>query len=178
MFLCLDLLQFLADASCEAIWLKYLLADLNFPISHAIPLYCDNKAARDLTANPVYHARTKHIELDCHFIREKIQYGLVTVLPVSSKDNVVDILTKGLGKILHWSCSSKLDLTFAHHSSICGGANANHNAAIVAFGPYADQDELHQKVTDNSALCSDNDVPVMFKGGLMSVMHLILNTSY
>ncbi|KAL8148892.1 hypothetical protein AgCh_006046 [Apium graveolens] len=114
----------LADTSCEVLWLRNLLSDLDdlgVHVNAVVPLFCDNKSAVDLTANPVYHARTKHIEIDCHFIREKIKDDLVYVSQISTKDNTSDILTKGLGKVPHWLCSSKLGLTF----SICGEANKN-----------------------------------------------------
>ncbi|KAL8149357.1 hypothetical protein AgCh_006393 [Apium graveolens] len=114
----------LSDASCEVIWLKSLLTELSVRIPKSIALYCDNKAALDLAANPVYHARTKHIELDCHFIREKILTGLIEVFQVTSQDNSADILTKGLGKVPHWSCASKMGLTFLSPSSLCGGLTA------------------------------------------------------
>lgn len=100
----------LSDVSCEAVWLTSLFKEPGLSSSAPIPLLCDNKAAVDLSANPVYHARTKHIEIDCHFIREKITSGLISVFQVLSKDNAANILTKGLGKALHWNCSSKLAL--------------------------------------------------------------------
>ncbi|CAJ2644808.1 unnamed protein product [Trifolium pratense] len=86
----------LAQATCEAQWLKYLLHDFNIPHSTPIVLYCDNKSALHIAANPVFHERTKHIELDCHVVREKLQTGLIHLLPVSSKEQVADILTKSL----------------------------------------------------------------------------------
>ncbi|BBH08397.1 wall-associated kinase 2, partial [Prunus dulcis] len=63
----------MAMATCELQWLRYLLYDLG--LSHTTPslLYCDNQAALYIAANPVYHERTKHIEIDCHVVREKIQ---------------------------------------------------------------------------------------------------------
>ncbi|KAL8135897.1 hypothetical protein AgCh_010495 [Apium graveolens] len=111
----------LADASCEIIRFLNLLQELHIPFSGPVPLYCDNKADVDLTANLVYHAYTKHIELDCHFIREKIQLGIVVVHQIPTLKNTADILTKGLGKTLHWSCAAKLGLLAVGPSPICGG---------------------------------------------------------
>lgn len=59
-------------------------------------LYCDNKSAISIAHNPVQHDRTKHIEVDRHFIKEKLDSGLICTPFVSSKDQLADILTKGL----------------------------------------------------------------------------------
>lgn len=63
----------MAQAASELQWLRFLLADFGLNIDTPSILYCDNKAALHIAANPVFHERTKHIEIDCHFIREKIQ---------------------------------------------------------------------------------------------------------
>ncbi|PNX71839.1 putative copia-type protein [Trifolium pratense] len=86
----------LAQATCEAQWLMYLLQD--FKIAHPSPvvIYCDNKSALHIAANPVFHERTKHIEMDCHVVRDKVQSGLIHLLSVPSKEQVADILTKSL----------------------------------------------------------------------------------
>jgi len=85
----------LAQATCEGQWLLYLLHD--FLITHLTPiiLYCDNKFALHIAANPVFHERTKHIEtpIDCHVVRDKVQAGLIHLIPVSSKEQVADIFT-------------------------------------------------------------------------------------
>jgi len=58
-------------------------------------LYCDNKCAISIAHNPVQHDRTKHIEVDRHFIKEKLDSGLICTPYVSSQENLTDILTKG-----------------------------------------------------------------------------------
>lgn len=67
----------LASITTELMWLKYLLVDLQVPCSGHISVFCDNQATIDIASNPFQHARTKHIELDCHFIREKVQSGVI-----------------------------------------------------------------------------------------------------
>ncbi|MCR2847973.1 Ty1/Copia family ribonuclease HI, partial [Heyndrickxia coagulans] len=62
----------MALATCELMWLKQLLQELQFGKVEKMTLICDNQAALHIAANPVFHERTKHIEVDCHFIREKI----------------------------------------------------------------------------------------------------------
>ena len=87
----------MAAVVSEFVWLKGLLKDLS--ISHDQPalLYCDSKVAIHIATNPAYHERTKYIELDCHFVREKIQDGLVKTFHVSTKHQLADLLTKPLG---------------------------------------------------------------------------------
>lgn len=84
------------------------MSDLKVQFQRIVPLFCDNKTAVDLTINLVYHARTKHIEMDGHFIREKIQLRIVAVHQIPTLQNTANILTKGLGKVLHWGFSFKL----------------------------------------------------------------------
>ncbi|GMI99394.1 hypothetical protein HRI_003608700 [Hibiscus trionum] len=85
----------LAAITCELQWFNYLFSDLQIDISSA-NLYCDNHSAIRLAENPVQHERTKHIEIDCHLIREKIQKGIIKLLPVSSHQQLADCFTKAL----------------------------------------------------------------------------------
>jgi hypothetical protein len=62
----------MAFTTCELIWLKQLLDELKFCKIESMSLICDNQAALHIASNPVFHEQTKHIEIDCHFIREKI----------------------------------------------------------------------------------------------------------
>ncbi|XP_070007431.1 uncharacterized mitochondrial protein AtMg00810-like [Nicotiana sylvestris] len=68
-----------SKAAGEVTWLSRLLSDFGLPFSSPIPLCCDNQAALHIARNPVFHERTKHIELDCHFVRGKIGDGLISL---------------------------------------------------------------------------------------------------
>ena len=86
----------MANTTCEVVWLLGMLRDLH--VTHQGPalLYYDNQAALHIVANPVYHERSKHIELVCHFMRERIQLGVLKTMHVSTQNQLVDLLTKAL----------------------------------------------------------------------------------
>jgi ATP sulfurylase len=85
-----------ANAATECIWLRQLLGELHIPIQKATVAFCDNVSAVYMSANPVHHKRTKHIELDIHFIRERVQAGEFRVLHVPTRELYADIMTEGL----------------------------------------------------------------------------------
>ena len=87
----------MATTTCELIWIKALLQDLGIYHCHPMELYCDNKAAVHITANPVFYERTKHIEIDCHLVREKLQAGIIHTSHLPSKEQIADIFTIALG---------------------------------------------------------------------------------
>ncbi|XP_057505369.1 uncharacterized mitochondrial protein AtMg00810-like [Actinidia eriantha] len=81
---------------CEALWLKQLLEELHIPQQSPIIIWCDNKAAISISHNPVHHDRTKHVEIDRHFIKEKIDEGILKISYVPTTQQAADILTKAL----------------------------------------------------------------------------------
>jgi hypothetical protein len=65
----------MAHTATELIWLQYFLHESGFSASNPIPLSCDNQATIHIASNLVFHERTKHIEVDCHYVRDKILDG-------------------------------------------------------------------------------------------------------
>ena len=92
-------------ATCEAIWLKRLLKDLQVEVSDPTTIYCDNLSSIHLAKNPVFHARTKHIEVHYHFVRERVLSSEVELQYVPTDRQTVGIFTKplGLDKLRHFS---------------------------------------------------------------------------
>ena len=88
----------LVDTTSELLWLRWLLTDLGVSTSSATPLYCDNQSAIHIAHNDVFHELTKHIEIDCHFIRYHLVHGAFKLFFVSFKDQLADIFTKPLPK--------------------------------------------------------------------------------
>lgn len=87
----------MAATTSEILWLRQLLSSLAVDITAPTPLYCDNQDALNIAANPVFHERTKHIEIDFHFIREHIQSRAVVTAHVRTHLQLADIFTKALG---------------------------------------------------------------------------------
>ncbi|KAL6142291.1 hypothetical protein ACLB2K_060574 [Fragaria x ananassa] len=76
----------MTSTSCEIIWLKVLLGDLGIVCTQPISLHCDNQAAMHIAVNPVFHERTKHIKVDCHFVRNQVQAKLIETVYTRSCD--------------------------------------------------------------------------------------------
>jgi hypothetical protein len=102
----------LANATAEIVWLQSLLRELGLSRSVQVPvLWCDNLGATYLSANPRFHGRTKHIEVDFHFVRERVATKDLQIRFISTKDQVADGLTKPLSQALFRKYCYNLNLT-------------------------------------------------------------------
>ncbi|CAL1388981.1 unnamed protein product [Linum trigynum] len=114
----------LALLSCEIQWLVRLLSDFGITHSHPAVVYCDSQSAIHIARNPVFHERTKHIEVDCHVIRERLESGLIDLHHVSTNYQLADVFTKSLGIDRFNFLMSKLGVS-GRYSPACGGVMEN-----------------------------------------------------
>ncbi|KAA0050709.1 Beta-galactosidase [Cucumis melo var. makuwa] len=95
---------------CKEIWLQKVLSDLHQECETPLKFFCDNKAAISIANNPVQHDRTKHVEIDRHFIKERLDSESICISYIPSSQQIADILTKGLLRLHFDLCISKLGL--------------------------------------------------------------------
>ena len=79
---------------CELLWIRNVLRDLGIEYATPMNLYCDNKAAIQITQNPVQHDRTKHVEVDRHFIKENLDEKIIQFPFIQSESRLADMLTR------------------------------------------------------------------------------------
>ncbi|KAL0366931.1 UNVERIFIED_CONTAM: Retrovirus-related Pol polyprotein from transposon RE2 [Sesamum radiatum] len=111
----------MAATVCELRWISYILSDLGLVVKLPIQLFCDNQAALHIMANPVFHERTKHIELDCHVVRDAYKDGFVSPSFVRSASQLADLFTKPLPLKLFAALLDKSGLAAMYPSPTCGG---------------------------------------------------------
>ena len=85
-----------ANATAEIMWIQTLLREIGISSPHMAKLWCDNMGAKYLSSNPVFHARTKHIEVDFHFVRERVVKKLLEIDYIPTGDQIADGFTKAL----------------------------------------------------------------------------------
>ena len=107
----------MATVTSEVVWLITLLKTFDLNHSQLALLYCDSKAALYIAANPVYHERTKHIEIDCHFIREKIEDGVIKTFHIPTRHQIADFFTQALGQKQFHHLLSKMNFINIYGSS-------------------------------------------------------------
>ena len=105
----------MAHGICEGIWLKRLLSELRIEVNGPISMICDNQAALSIARNPVHHDRTKHVEIDRHFITEKIDNKVISLSYTPTHLQRADILTKALSRITFEQLRSKLGMVNIYH---------------------------------------------------------------
>ncbi|XP_031283867.1 uncharacterized protein LOC116142569 [Pistacia vera] len=105
----------MASTVCEVMWLVQLLTELGFPKFIPVPLHCDNQAMNHITSNPMFHERTKHIDIDYHIVQEQLKLGLIQTAYVPSLEQLADLLTKALGSTLHSKLLHKLGVLDLYH---------------------------------------------------------------
>ncbi|GJW06529.1 ribonuclease H-like domain-containing protein [Tanacetum coccineum] len=127
----------LASVTSEVIWVLKVLKDLRYDNLLPVSLFCDSKPAIKIAANPVFHERTKHFEIDLHFVREKILKGVIKTVKVESADQIADILTKGLDTIQHNKLLAMLvesvNSALKHVEELLNGIN---NSQLVQRVPF------------------------------------------
>ena len=91
--------KYLSNSTCESIWLRHILEYVGIKQEQATRIQCYPQSSINLALNPVYHERSKHIELQHHFVREKIESKDIELNYYSTSENVADIFTKPIGRI-------------------------------------------------------------------------------
>ena len=109
----------MAATTSELVWIKQLLTDFGMQPSSIALLFCDNQATMHIASNPIFHERTKHIEIDCHFVHEKVAAGCIRLMPIRSQDQLADMFTKILGAVTLFQLLSKMAVKDIHCPS-CG----------------------------------------------------------
>ena len=100
----------MAHGVCELLWIRNVLKDLRIKYREPMDLHCDNKAAIEIAHNPVQHDRTKHVEVDRHFIKENLDRKIIKFPFVQSEDQLADILTKAVSGRVFNSSIGKLGM--------------------------------------------------------------------
>ncbi|KAK2989204.1 hypothetical protein RJ640_001433 [Escallonia rubra] len=118
----------MASTTAELTWLSFLLRDIGIVQHHPATLFCDNLAALYMSINPVFHARTKHIEVDYHFVREKVALGSLVTRFVSSNQQLADIFTKPLSRDAFQRLRTKLGLCSYMQQPSLRGSNEDLNS--------------------------------------------------
>ena len=106
----------MAATTSELLWLQHLLTYFGVPSSPML-LFCDNQAAIHKASNRTFHERTKHIEIDCHFILDTVSAGVVKLMPIRSLHQLADLFTKPLPSPLFFPLLSKMAVKDIHNPS-------------------------------------------------------------
>ncbi|CAL8169320.1 unnamed protein product [Prunus armeniaca] len=103
------------SAACEAVWIRRILADLHQEQNTPTKLYCDNMSIIAMTKNPVFHSRSKHIELRHHFIRKLVEDGEIELQFCGTDEQIADVFTKALPREKFYYFRENLNVTGQMH---------------------------------------------------------------
>ncbi|MFV0960695.1 Ty1/Copia family ribonuclease HI, partial [Klebsiella pneumoniae] len=103
----------MAAGTTDVTWVRHLLHELHEPISSPM-LLCDNQSAINIAFNPILHCRTKHIEIDQHFVRKKVEEEEIEPTYVRTDAQIADIFSKGLSSPQFWTIRNKLSMIQDH----------------------------------------------------------------
>lgn len=110
----------MAQAASELTWLVRLLEELGVTTLKPLTLHCDNQSTIHIAKNPVFHERTKHIEIDCHFTRDKVMEGLIKLSYLPTRSQLADVLTKIMPPTQFQLLLSKLGMCSTQSSNLRG----------------------------------------------------------
>lgn len=125
----------MADTCCEITWLLSLFKTFGYYNLTPVSFYCDSKSALYIASNSVFHERTKHIDIDCHIVREKLQQGVISTCHISTTLQPADMFTKALSAAqLQYFCSKLGVCNLFQPSNLRGAVTdtsvlQNHNTA-------------------------------------------------
>jgi hypothetical protein len=109
-----------ANYMAELVWLRQLVLELHHPATKATIVYCDNISATYMSTNPVQHQRTKHIEIDLHFVCDHVALREAKVVHIPTSSQFADIFTKGLPTTVFQEFRSSLNIVPSHASTVGG----------------------------------------------------------
>ncbi|GJY28679.1 retrovirus-related pol polyprotein from transposon TNT 1-94 [Tanacetum coccineum] len=143
------------DTTCKVTWIQCLLKEFQVNVPAPILMMCDNASSIALASNPVHHARSKHIKIDCHFVRDKVKAGYILPQYISTKNQLADILTKGLNRPLHYNCLTKLGMCNPYILPTCEGDDkaeviqgSKHPASVTNHSPKHSVQSLQRQDED------------------------------
>ncbi|GKB69905.1 cysteine-rich receptor-like protein kinase 8 [Tanacetum coccineum] len=126
--------EYKAVTCCEVTWLLSLLKDPGLKDLHPVTLHCDNQAAIHIAANPVFQARTKHIKVDCHYVRDQVKEGTIKLEYIHTTKQLADVFTKVLPVEQHHNLLHKLGVSCSENSQLedeCKGKSNVQNVKNV-----------------------------------------------
>lgn len=120
----------LSETASEMAWMCQILRELGVPLHLTPQLFCDNLSAVMLTANPAFHSKTKHFELDHHYVRERVAIGALVVKHIPGYLQLADIFTKSLPEAPFTALRRKLGVDVPSTPSLRGAVKPNDTAPL------------------------------------------------